>query len=115
MYGTTSRISQISENEFPHLFLEMRFSAGVFCWREVWYNSCRFVEVGLGPKPQNFGAAGEIRHAETISVTASWRLSENLRNLKGCRVSKCAPVWARSLFLVLIPSRLSQVPQKDMD
>jgi len=25
MYGDTSRISQISENEFPHLFLEMRF------------------------------------------------------------------------------------------
>ena len=42
-----------------------RFSAGVFCWREVWYNSWRFVEVGLGPKPQNFGAAGEIRRAES--------------------------------------------------
>ena len=92
-----------------------RFSAGVFCGREVWYNSWRFVEVGLGRNRRTLVRRGEIRHAETISVTASWRLSENLRNLKGCRVSKCAPVWARSLFLVLIPSRLSQVPQKDMD
>ena len=41
------------------------FRRGFYFVLGLWYNLWRFVEVGLEPKPQNFGAAGEIRCAES--------------------------------------------------
>ena len=79
-----------------------RFSAGVFSWAGVWYNSWRFVEVGLGPKPQNFGAAGRNPSRRELASTLTSRSHEirpNISKSNGVRHGRCL-FRAHSVFRV---------------